>query len=1368
MAEPYTRGGFLMAVVGMFGACQGVSDSQSAVEQAAHAHEAWNGLGPDPCAARNPIAIIEPTEIQGPLHSNGNQHYTFELDLPVPSKICIAVSSTGPIGHSDKLEVAMDGPKVASLKACPPDAPDRCILGTGMLLLHPMQVAGGAHSLRMSTKVAHGATTRLHVFAQGPAITSMSTATARPGETVTLTGEGFTTSTTAAAGPIEYEVLSVSAGGDSMVVVVPPQSVSASFLTVANALASNFSKASLLVIDADLNATPPFENPTFVQPPDDRGALGALLEAAGYGATANSDWVDIAGGNICGDDEPELVLVKNQHSYFSVMRGRAPHAVATSDVASDPQLVAIGTSWRAVAIGELFNPFSVFPLPVAPGGPDGREIVAIRHVAASNVADLVVLRANEATCELTQVTEASLGPPSNSDWVGVAIGRFDGAMPQVAVLKTPNVAFTVLSPGYNAQAQPTLTNTWQGNLDTNLAMPWRKLAAGDLDGDGTDELIAAREVSGGQSPTVLVYKWNGDTFVPIARSMWGNDGHSTWAGMTVGDFNADGRKSIALVRDGDANFAILSFVPGSPDLQLVQTAALDSVSGQPWRGLAAADWIEGDQRAQELIAVRKAAAPYRTDLFVYGNPFHRMARESGMRDIKGQSAFARTVAYDSQTKEASAWMEADRTALVDSLDAGFTNTFNFWLQNHHDYEALVEFLAGNATRVDGPRVRVWVTLYACNLDDNQVGAFPENSILTPWDETGFFAADELIDRCEDFVAWAKAISRLAQRYPHLVGFSIDDFGSRFDDADKGRINSTPLRIRITDEYVAEMVSALRADAPWLNFVPTVYWSRRPSQGPAFADDMPDLGRTFDTILFPFRNQRNHVSNDTLGCDPEGCNLGPDPFIAGGCTTCIAGTCAEKTINNAPAELCDMRRFLGHDRKPILYVYLDGLAACGEPSARYDYELGRLVLKNPWLGFGGAMMYGTARGSGNSCADVPDFLPEFDPSVPNAPLPNKACMVRKLFSELSQDRDLDRVTHIDLTEATCQTTGATGRPFGWVQNASGDQNIVYRGTDGHLHELWRAGDRSGGGDLSASAGAPPAMTSPTAFLGADGVTQYVTYAGAASLHLLAWTTGAPTSYDITGLVGTPADIVPAGYAVPSLGRNEVIVRDTNGHLHEIYWSSLPNFNARDLHEAAAQSQCSAPAAIGNPAGYAFEAVPSQNAIFRGTDGDMHELYWWTGGVCHTNLTENAGTIGAAGDPSAYVAPSYGIQNVVYRAADGNAHELYWSTGDVGASNLTGGLDANPPIADPAAYFAASDNAHHAIYTSEGGVLNELSWTTGAVHVENLQADSQRVPADDSYVDAGNLVPFAYYNHVDGTQHVIYVGRDGHLHELSWGR
>ena len=88
---------------------------------------------------------------------------------------------------------------------------------------------------------------------------------------------------------------------------------------------------------------------------------------------------------------------------------------------------------------------------------------------------------------------------------------------------------------------------------------------------------------------------------------------------------------------------------------------------------------------------------------------------------------------------------------------------------------------------------------------------------------------------------------------------------------------------------------------------------------------------------------------------------------------------------------------------------------------------------------------------------------------------------------------------------------------------------------------------------------------------------------------------------------------------------------------------------------------------------------QNIVYRDTRGHLHELWRDAiGQIGTTDLTTKAGAPTAAGDPFAYLETTTGLELVVYRdSGPGGVHSLYWSTGDVGLDNLS--LVAGSPAA-----------------------------------------------------------------------------------------
>jgi hypothetical protein len=137
---------------------------------------------------------------------------------------------------------------------------------------------------------------------------------------------------------------------------------------------------------------------------------------------------------------------------------------------------------------------------------------------------------------------------------------------------------------------------------------------------------------------------------------------------------------------------------------------------------------------------------------------------------------------------------------------------------------------------------------------------------------------------------------------------------------------------------------MRVLAPWLNFSPFVYYSLPHNS------DWADLGRTLDSMVFFFRNEKRNVC------------IGPTPEC-------------DWTVDNAPDEIADMSPLLPAGRKMQLGIYFTGLYSEGRPSTGkpptpwYEYYLARLALNMPTVG--SAIAYGLQT-PGPTCTDF-NFL-----------------------------------------------------------------------------------------------------------------------------------------------------------------------------------------------------------------------------------------------------------------------------------------------------------------------------------------------------------------------------------------------------------
>lgn len=291
------------------------------------------------------------------------------------------------------------------------------------------------------------------------------------------------------------------------------------------------------------------------------------------------------------------------------------------------------------------------------------------------------------------------------------------------------------------------------------------------------------------------------------------------------------------------------------------------------------------------------------------------------------------------------------------------------------------------------------------------------------------------------------------------------------------------------------------------------------------------------------------------------------------------------------------------------------------------------------------------------------------------------------------------------------------------------------------------------------GSPPAVGAPAVIaFPALGSYNVVYRDGDGRLHEL-WRKGSDVgTSDVTTLASNAmrAATEPSLYIDTVENLLVAVYCGTDGHVYSVYWST------GEVRRDALSGSVDAPRAHGKPAAY-LGADGYRHAIYREDGGYLHELYW-TGPnpPGHGRITP-AGASTAAGDPVAYQKPS-GDNVVIYRGTDGHIHALFWSTGDVGFYELTRVAGAPFAAGDPVAYYTSFDDVQQIVYRGVDGHLHELWWqaNNGVGHSSlTASAADAPVPAPDKTGD-----PVTYYNAGSHTKHVIYRGMDSHLYELSW--
>jgi hypothetical protein len=1136
--------------------------------------------------------------------------------------------------------------------------------------------------------------------------------------------------------------------------------------------ARNLAPQSNSVPGAKWTCIPPYDMPVYTKPADQSIVFGSLLEASGLSAFSNKNWLGVAAGNFCGTQR-ELVLVTDSDP--GLFRVSGPTPTAATPVHRDD---GASGAWHAIAAGK-FN------------GSTTDSLVALRAVTGPGQADLIIA-SGSGDC----LTHNAVAVATGGNWISLAVGNFqDGkpiqlpgnqthaAVPIVGIAGKPGNLVALLQPMHPQLAlmkldQGSLTFIHKQDLDPDVTHPskWKAITAADIDGDGTDELIVVREVSDRRSPTVLALKWDAQdsSFHTLAATTFGNTGNSAWASATGGNFNGSARKAVVLVKNQHSNFAVVDFPPGASQLRVLATSDLDSTQGQNWTAVTATDWLGGDQGADELIAVRAANDPYRTNVFVYGNPFHRISRDTALAETKAE--------WPQHQNFENSYFTPSVNDLKQWLRGTHTNTLNWVLAVKqespfvvHDFSDLVSFLSQTKNwGVDGKQLRVWVstgppagttaplqndvplqtfqgTLEGCAIPED---TSPTGTNLTSWNALEFFKQDfkhdfqhltvnDVIAACKDVSAWASVIGRLAQDFPQIVAFQIDDFSDKLALHDTAQIN------QFDANQIADIESRMRSQSPWLNFVPTIYYDYFANRFNSSKFNWADLALTLDSMQFFFRNQKAHACiNDTLDC--------------------------ARSADNVPSEIRDMQTLLPSGRELQVGVYFVGCShSCDDPPVvdefsapqiRYSYDVTRYAQSMP--GVAGTTAYGLqaprwippgtngstawAPCSGSQCISTCSDFNFLNSSAPGQGT-DRFCALQKANFLKPQ-----YVTHNSLDPTGPQ---GIGNPSGFVAS-DGTNNAIFRSPDGHMHELWWTTGPVGQGDLTPHG--PVALGDPSTFVSPDKFNQVIYRSVDDHLHELWWNGPNPVGQGDLIPHGPLAAADPATF-IASDGTNNVIYPSADGHVHELWWQGSNPVGQGDLtpHSPLACGFVSTGGVKGRLVCGRSAAFVSKDGvnhvIYRSFDGHLQELRWsGPNAPIQGDLIPHGPA--AAGDPTVFVATD-GSDNVIYRDTNGHLQNLFRKgSAAVGQGDLTFLTNSLPAQSNASAYPVTADGRQHVIYRSADGHLHELWWNLGLVTHNDLTnlANAPLASAD----------PSAYFSTVDGRHHVIYLGTDNHLHELWW--
>jgi hypothetical protein len=296
-------------------------------------------------------------------------------------------------------------------------------------------------------------------------------------------------------------------------------------------------------------------------------------------------------------------------------------------------------------------------------------------------------------------------------------------------------------------------------------------------------------------------------------------------------------------------------------------------------------------------------------------------------------------------------------------------------------------------------------------------------------------------------------------------------------------------------------------------------------------------------------------------------------------------------------------------------------------------------------------------------------------------------------------------------------------YGW--EIGGTKQVVYLTADGHIHELVVAvGGSWSHADLTTIARAPPAIA--RSFI--------------------------------------------SGYSWEKGATKQVVFLTSDGHIHEIVVAVAGSWSHADLTTIAR-----APPAIPGSfiSGYGWEKGGTKQVVYLTADGHIHELVVAVGGSwSHADLTTIAGAPPAVPGSSinGYGWEKGGTKQVVYLTRDGHIHELVVAVGGSWShADLTTISGAPPATHAYLGYAWERGGTKQVAFEGDAPPTTPPSLNAPDIYELSVAAGGSWSHADLTKL-AGAPQPFAgsfisgYGWEKGGTKQVVYLTRDGHIHEL----
>ena len=181
---------------------------------------------------------------------------------------------------------------------------------------------------------------------------------------------------------------------------------------------------------------------------------------------------------------------------------------------------------------------------------------------------------------------------------------------------------------------------------------------------------------------------------------------------------------------------------------------------------------------------------------------------------------------------------------------------------------------------------------------------------------------------------------------------------------------------------------------------------------------------------------------------------------------------------------------------------------------------------------------------------------------------------------------------------------------------------------------------------------------------------------------------------------------------------------------------------------------------------------QHIAYVGADGLIHELFYFTGGAggwLHSVPSAAAGAVPVrpGTSPTSWYTTPENVQHIAYVGTDGQIHELFYFIGGGGwlhnvPSAAAGAVPVRPGT-NPTSWYTTPEKVQHIAYVGTDGLIHELFYFIGG---DGAWHHNMPSAAPGSGPVSPGTSPTSWYTTPENVEHIAYVGTDQAIHELFY--